>query len=109
MMATTCEPIDSVADVMNPNVVKIVHDKDHFALYFSGNPIVRICVQQCNRTAPSKMLCTPARAVEIFFKHTGLYVYRRKFYSRSRKWLQFLQQSESLEQLRVFENGFGLR
>ena len=38
MMATTCEPIDSVADVMNPNVVKVVRDQRRFRALFFPKP-----------------------------------------------------------------------
>src|SRR5689334_8436332 len=38
-IATTSEPIESVEDVFNPSVVKVVTDRRGFALYFSRSPI----------------------------------------------------------------------
>src|SRR5437016_2099815 len=38
-MSTTREPIDNIADILNPNVVKVVTDSDGLALYFSRSPI----------------------------------------------------------------------
>ncbi|MEW6737612.1 MAG: 3-deoxy-manno-octulosonate cytidylyltransferase, partial [Acidobacteriota bacterium] len=39
MMSTTCEPIDSIKDLFNPNIVKVVLDDNGNALYFSRAPI----------------------------------------------------------------------
>jgi 3-deoxy-manno-octulosonate cytidylyltransferase (CMP-KDO synthetase) len=38
-MATVCHPIHDPTEVFNPNVVKVVTDKDGYALYFSRAPI----------------------------------------------------------------------
>ena len=57
------------------------------------------------------MLCMPnPELLKSFFKHTGLYVYRREFLLQYAKMAPtFLEQSESLEQLRVLENGFRIK
>jgi 3-deoxy-D-manno-octulosonate cytidylyltransferase len=38
-MATTCERIDDVRDILSSDVVKVVADEENFALYFSRSPI----------------------------------------------------------------------
>jgi 3-deoxy-D-manno-octulosonate cytidylyltransferase len=38
-MGTVCSPIEEAAELANPNVVKVVFDRDGFALYFSRLPI----------------------------------------------------------------------
>ncbi len=110
MMSTTCEPILSAADVLSPNVVKVVTDQTGYALYFSRNPIPfpRAAVQlhgslEAAFTAEPDLLLTYA-------KHTGLYVYRREFL------LTFanlsptpLEQTELLEQLRALEHGYRIK
>ena len=110
LMATTCEPIDSVADVMNPNVVKVVRDKDNFALYFSRNPIPFLRAEvQAHGSLENALHAHPA-LLKSFFKHTGLYVYRREFLLDYAKMAPtFLEQAEALEQLRVLENGFRIK
>jgi len=79
----------------NPNAVKVVTDKNGMALYFSRAPI------PFNRSGLDNM---------HIFKHLGIYVYRRKFL------LEFagmepteLEQAEQLEQLRILENGTGIK
>ncbi len=96
MMSTVCTPIldnDSIAD---PNVVKVVTDVRGFALYFSRLPIP---YARASAGAPARR-----------YKHLGLYAYRREFL-RALAALEptALERSESLEQLRVLENGFALR
>jgi 3-deoxy-manno-octulosonate cytidylyltransferase (CMP-KDO synthetase) len=110
MMATTCEPIDSVADVLNPNVVKVVRDKDNFALYFSRNPIPYLRSEVQSHGSLENALHAKPELLKSFFKHTGLYVYRREFLLEYAKMAPtFLEQSEALEQLRVLENGFRIK
>ena len=110
LMATTCEPVDSVADVMNPNVVKVVRDKDSFALYFSRNPIPFLRAEvQAHGSLENALHAHPA-LLKSFFKHTGLYVYRREFLLEYAKMAPtFLEQAEALEQLRLLENGFRIK
>ena len=38
-IATTCEKIETAEDVLNPNIVKVVTDKNDYAIYFSRSPI----------------------------------------------------------------------
>lgn len=82
-------------EYLDTNAVKVVTDKEGYALYFSRSPIPHYK----NRTSFDKLPVKP-------FKHIGLYVYRRDFL------LMFpglkptpLEEAEGLEQLRAIENG----
>ncbi len=109
-VATTCEAIGDVADVLDPNVVKVVRDKRSNALYFSRSPIPfpREAVGRYE-TLETALTSDPS-LLSVFRKHTGLYVYRREFLLRfaalERSGLETL---EMLEQLRALENGATIR
>ncbi|OGD22485.1 MAG: 3-deoxy-manno-octulosonate cytidylyltransferase [Candidatus Aminicenantes bacterium RBG_13_59_9] len=78
-------------DVLDRNTVKVVVDVRGFALYFSRFPI-------------------PFGATGDFFKHIGMYGYRRDFLlGLSRMPATGLEKVEKLEQLRVLENGFKIK
>lgn len=95
-MATVREPIVRPEEMDNPNVVKVVTDRDGYALYFSRSPL--------------PYWRDGAGAAVPGYRHLGLYVYRRDFL------LQFasmpptpLERAEKLEQLRALENGYRIR
>ena len=90
-MATLCEPITTMEDYTNPNVVKVVFDKNNTALYFSRSPI------------PSdREGGLPAEA----YRHIGLYAYRVGYLQTFTKLPACqLEQTEALEQLRVLHDG----
>jgi 3-deoxy-manno-octulosonate cytidylyltransferase (CMP-KDO synthetase) len=105
-IATTCEPINEILDVLSPDVVKVVTDKNDFALYFSRSPIpfAREAVKK-HRSLKSALQNEP-ELLSLFRKHTGLYVYRREYLLRYTKEMQTdLEKTELLEQLRALENG----
>ncbi len=92
-MASVMTRLRRGEDAANPNVVKVVVDRDGFALYFSRAPIPFMRQE----TSP-------------FFKHIGVYGFQRHFL------LQFphldptpLEQAEQLEQLRALEHGYRLK
>ncbi len=94
-MGTLCCPIDDIADLADPNVVKVVVDRQGFALYFSRLPIPFV---------------RDEHADAIRYRHLGLYVYRRGFLlSLAGLAPTPLEQAERLEQLRVLEHGHRLR
>ena len=79
----------------DPNVVKVVTDKQGYALYFSRSPL------------PYRR---DINAPYVPRQHVGLYVYRREFLSQfPRMEPTPLERLESLEQLRVLENGYRIR
>ena len=95
-MTTLYRRIHNPAELSNPNVVKVVLDRGGFALYFSRLPVPY-----------RRGLCRNDGGA---YKHLGLYVYRREFL-RTIAALEptRLERSESLEQLRVLENGFAIK
>lgn len=106
VMATTCEPIASVEDLLNPNVVKVVTDPAGFALYFSRSPIPFPRAEALAHGSPEAALRARPELLARFAKHTGLYVYRRDFLLQYAGWESTpLERLESLEQLRVLEHG----
>jgi 3-deoxy-manno-octulosonate cytidylyltransferase (CMP-KDO synthetase) len=95
-MATLMKRIENLAEISNPNVVKVVAALDGRAIYFSRLPV------PYSRDAAEP---APAR-----FKHIGLYVYRRDLLLRYPDLQQGpLERAERLEQLRALENGYSIR
>lgn len=95
-MSTACSPVRTDTEAGDPNVVKVVLEKDGNALYFSRSRI------PYDRTGGSKR---PA-----VYRHIGVYGFRRDFlleFSRLKR--TPLEKAESLEQLRVLENGVKIR
>jgi 3-deoxy-manno-octulosonate cytidylyltransferase (CMP-KDO synthetase) len=89
-MATLMKRIEDPSEIVNPNVVKVVTDRLGNAIYFSRAAIPY-------QRGP-------------YFKHIGLYVYRRDFllvYSDLP--VGPLEKAERLEQLRALENGHKIR
>lgn len=94
-MATLCSSIDDDREYHDPNTVKVVLDGHGFALYFSRSPIPYL------RNSGAKPL---------LHKHIGIYAFKRDFLERFvRMQRSRLEEMESLEQLRVLENGFRIR
>ncbi len=93
-MATLKYKLDNMEDVNNPNIVKVICDKNDYAIYFSRNPI----------PFPRKL------EISNYYKHIGVYAYKRDFVLDYAKMPQTpLEISESLEQLRVLENGYKIK
>lgn len=99
-VATLYEPITSVEDFRNPNIVKTVADQRGMALYFSRAPIPwprDLFAQEGSAALPENF---PAR------RHIGIYAYRAALLDRFVNWPQAkLEQIEALEQLRVLAQG----
>lgn len=99
-VATLSEPIHSLQDFRNPNIVKVVADKTGRALYFSRAAIPwprdHFATVEIN-SLPDQFPCQ---------RHIGIYAYRVALLDRFITWPQApLEQIESLEQLRVLWNG----
>jgi 3-deoxy-manno-octulosonate cytidylyltransferase (CMP-KDO synthetase) len=102
-IATLATRITSVAQLLDPGVVKVVTDAEGRALYFSRAPI------PWNRdTAPASLVSQ--RNFAGARRHVGLYAYRVAALRRV-SMLQpgTLEQIERLEQLRALENGLEVR
>lgn len=94
-MATLAVPIETSAEVANPNVVKVVCDKENYALYFSRAVIPFDRDKQFSEQINS-----------LYRRHIGIYAYRAEFINRYVQWpASALEQIECLEQLRVLWHG----
>ncbi|HET9479653.1 MAG TPA: 3-deoxy-manno-octulosonate cytidylyltransferase [Pyrinomonadaceae bacterium] len=109
-IVTTWEPLQSYADLVDFNVVKVVVDDDDNALYFSRSPIPfpRDAVKR--HGSPDIALATEPDLLKLFRKHTGLYVYRRDVLLEFTNWLPTqLERIEALEQLRALAHGVKIK
>lgn len=90
-MATLACKNTNLSQHSDRNIVKVVADKQGFALYFSRSPI-------------------PLQPSDFFWHHIGLYGYQRDFLLKFKDLSSSrLENIEKLEQLRVLENGFRIR
>ena len=96
-MATLSVPIKHAEEAFNPNAVKVVTDKDGYALYFSRASIP----WDRDRFAKSH-----EQIGDHYQRHIGIYAYRAGFIQRYVDWApSVLEQVEALEQLRVLWYG----
>lgn len=94
-MSTLIYRIVRDEEITHPNAVKVVFDKNHFALYFSRStiPFVR-----------DKGLATD------YYKHHGIYAYRKGFLDQFTRLPEgVLERREALEQLRALEHGYRIK
>jgi 3-deoxy-manno-octulosonate cytidylyltransferase (CMP-KDO synthetase) len=102
-IATLATPIESLAEFLNPNAVKVVTDDQGRALYFSRAPI------PWNRDGASNGL-TSQRVFAGARRHVGIYGYRVGALLRVAGLTPTeLETTERLEQLRALENGLEIR
>jgi len=104
-IATLCAPIMEPVPLFDPNVVKVVFDRHHHALYFSRAPI------PWDRDR-FKGACLPERvsAVSGYYRHIGLYAYRVGFLKRFSSLPSCpMEQIECLEQLRALYHGHRIK
>lgn len=94
-MSTLKHRMTDKREIENPNRVKVVTDKEGFALFFSRSPIPFF------RDSRSNM---------AYYKHLGFYAYRRDFLREFGSLPPGeLENSEKLEQLRALEYGFKIK
>lgn len=99
-VATLCEPIETVEELFDPHVVKVVCDKNQHALYFSRAPI-----PWHRGDFTQKNVQLPRDGTE-YLRHVGLYAYRAGFIKEYLASAQSqIEQTEALEQLRVLWHG----
>lgn len=109
-IVTTWEAIETAADVLNPDVVKIVMDSLGQALYFSRSavPYPREAVRK--HVTLETALRNEPRLLGQFRKHTGLYVYRKEVLLEFSRWPPSdLERIECLEQLRALDRGVKIK
>jgi 3-deoxy-manno-octulosonate cytidylyltransferase (CMP-KDO synthetase) len=101
VMATAAHAIDSVADYVNPNVVKVVLDAQARALYFSRAPL-----PWWRDGNPQGLSAVGALPDPPPLRHIGLYAYRAGFLRRFPLLSSApIERLEALEQLRVLWHG----
>lgn len=90
-VATLAIKVEDLSHIEDPNIVKVVTDKQGNALYFSRSPL-------------------PFQSSDYFYQHIGIYGYRRDFLLDMSRWPPSrLEKEEKLEQLRVLENGYRVK
>ena len=98
-MSTLAINIDSVEEAFNANAVKVITDKDGYALYFSRATIP----YDRNRFLNNEQI---QEIGEFYLRHVGIYAYRAAFIKDYVNWpTSQLEQVEALEQLRVLYQG----
>jgi len=109
-MATLAEPIDEIADLFDPNVVKVVSTHKGRALYFSRAPIPFHRGSEEQLAADFRRgLATRPGGLAGYRRHQGIYAYRREtLLSLSRLEPSALEMDEGLEQLRALEAGISI-
>lgn len=98
-IATLARPIETLAELEAPSVVKVVSDAQQRALYFSRHPI------PFNRDLAKADWLTKGP----YFQHLGLYAFRNATLQKLTKLpVGKLETSERLEQLRWLEAGYDI-
>lgn len=98
-MATLAVHISDVEEAFNPNAVKVLCDKDGYALYFSRATIPYDRARFLNNDHIQEI-------GDFYLRHIGIYAYRAGFIKDYVNWpASQLEQIESLEQLRVLWQG----
>ena len=93
-IATLCETIKAQSEINNPNAVKVVFDKQGYALYFSRAAIPH--------TSPD----VDEYSSELFYRHVGIYAYRVQVLNDFVNWPPAAMEiAERLEQLRALAEG----
>ena len=103
LMVSAMKKITRFTDLKNPNIVKVITDKNKNAIYFSRSiiPFVRNQIISANKF-PTEM--------SPFYRHIGIYGYKKGFLNLFSNLKEgTLEELEKLEQLRVVENGIKIR
>jgi len=96
-MATLVAEFENTEQVKDPNIVKVVVDKDNYAIYFSRSVI------------PYDRKAGDSGEIKNYLRHLGIYAYRKDFLLEITSMPQSgLEKIEKLEQLRAIEYGFDI-
>jgi 3-deoxy-manno-octulosonate cytidylyltransferase (CMP-KDO synthetase) len=102
-IATLAAKIHNLAEIFDPNAVKVVLDKEGYALYFSRAPIPWV-----RSTFPEKHSVADTQLPHL--RHIGMYAYTVGFLRRYCRWpASELEKVEALEQLRILWLGEKIR
>ena len=105
-IGTLAKRIEDPEEIIDPNIVKVVFDKEGFAIYFSRAPIPfhRDEWKSLSEIRNSKF------EIRNLYKHIGIYSYRREvLLSLANMQPTELEKTEKLEQLRALENGMKIK
>ena len=113
-MTTLVTPLRNSREITNPHVVKVVIDRDGFALYFSRSPIPYPKASLMAHNQPwGRIEQLPPEAplgTQTFWQHIGLYAFTKDFLLRLVAMPPgILEKEEGLEQLRVLEQGHKIK
>jgi len=98
-MTTACHLLRDARELANPNVVKVVLDRDGYALYFSRAPI------PWAREGFARGISRIPQGLPVF-RHLGIYAYRAAFLRAfTRLPPVAIERFEALEQLRALAHG----
>lgn len=115
VVCTFANEIRSMGEFTDPNAVKVVIDKDNYAMYFSRATIPYIRDENSNSRfsmleRTSDTVDTGSNTSFLFLKHLGIYMYRKDFLLRfSSLAIPDIEEIEKLEQLRVLSNGYKIK
>ena len=102
-VTTAATRIRKTDELFDPNIVKIVMDKNNLTLYSSRSliPYPNVYFSKNNPSYLKKV---------VFYKHIGVYIFRKNFLMKfSQMPTGVLEQTERLEHLRIIENGYKLK
>ena len=106
-ITTSATKIKDFSELNNRNVVKLVLDKNNFALYFSRSLIP---YSKNNSILFAGAQMHKSTRAPVVYKHIGIYAYRLNFLLKFTKMPQtYLEKIEGLEQLRALENGYRIK
>ena len=92
-MTTLAKRMNNNQNIENPNLVKVILDREDFAIYFSRFPIPYSNDNYARH-----------------YEHIGIYAFRKSFLMKLTSLPQTpLEKSERLEQLRVLEHGYKIK
>lgn len=98
-IATLCEPITGLPELLDSNAVKVVFDAQGMALYFS-----RATIPWPRDQFKSGQVAMPTQG--NWYRHIGIYAYRTAFLHKYVTWQPApIEQLEQLEQLRALYHG----
>lgn len=102
-IATLCETISDMAEMRDPNIVKVIRDARYCALYFSRAPIPWDRTHFGRHESEDRV---SGRGSRLGWRHIGLYAYRAGYIlDYVDRGPCFLEETESLEQLRALYHG----
>lgn len=107
-MTTLCTPITEYEEIFDPNVVKVVVNKNGYALNFSRAPIPWNRKEFSFSNIEHKISKSAAPNVNLtgYNRHVGLYAYRARTLKLYAEWEKSpLEDIELLEMLRVLWHG----